>query len=214
MFRNRFEAGDQLAHKLEKYSDDRCIIYAIPRGGVPVAERVAILLKKPIEVLIVKKIGSPWEEEFALGAVTEGNSPSYHLEHTIIRSIGLDERAVQNLIEKKLKEIERAQHLYRSDRKMLTDPDATGIIVDDGIATGSTVKAAIKFLRNIGQKKIVVAAPVADEIVVDDLEKLADDVVCVNVVQGLYAVGEFYRDFSQVSDKEVLDILKKAVSTS
>lgn len=208
MFRNRMDAGEQLALKLKNHTADNCIIYAIPRGGVPVAHQIAIFLNKPLELLIVRKLGSPWEEELALGAVTEGDPPSYYLEQGMIRSLGMDATAIDDLIRSRKKEIERMQLLFRHGRKMLTDPNATAIIVDDGIATGSTVKAAVRFLRNIDQKRIVVAAPVADQIVVDELEKLADEVVCVNVVHGLYAVGEYYRDFSQLSDEEVMGYLR------
>ena len=208
MFRNRLDAGEQLAIKLKGHSSDNCIIYAIPRGGVPVAHQIAIFLNKPLELLIVRKLGSPWEEELALGAVTEGDPPSFYLEQGMVRSLGMDAAAVDDLVRSRKKEIERMQLLFRHGRKMLIEPDATAIIVDDGIATGSTVKAAVRFLRNIDQKRIVVAAPVADQTVVDELEKLADEVVCVNVVHGLYAVGEYYRDFSQLSDKEVMEYLR------
>ena len=208
MFRNRMDAGEQLALKLKNHSADNCITYAIPRGGVPVAHQIAIFLNKPLELLIVRKLGYPWDEELALGAVTEGDPPSYHLEQGMIRSLGMDATAIDDLLRSRKKEIERMQLLFRHGRKMLIDPNATAIIVDDGIATGSTVKAAVRFLRNIDQKRIVVAAPVADQIVVDELEKLADEVVCVNVVHGLYAVGEYYRDFSQLSDEEVMGYLR------
>ena len=207
MFRDRTEAGKKLAILLKKFEDEKCIIYALPRGGVPVAYEVAVRLRKPLEALIVKKIGTPGQEELALGAVAEGEPPTFYFNTELMVYLRLDEGMIRPVIDSKLREISEIQRIYRGEGSILVDNTAIAIIVDDGIATGATMKAAINFLRSVRQRKIVVAVPVAQSSTVSEIRKMVDEVICVDTVRTMYAVGEFFGDFSQVTHEEVLQLL-------
>lgn len=208
MFINRQDAGKKLAERLVKYRSENCIIYGLPRGGIPVAYEVAQKLGKPLEALIVKKIGLPGQEEVAIGAVTEGTPPSFYFNEGIMGSYGIDKKSVNSIIETKLKEISEIGHLYRGEKTILQDQKAIAIVVDDGIATGATVKASINMLHDSGQSKIVVAVPVCQISVMKEIEAMVDEFVSVDLVRTLYAVGEFYNDFSQVSHETVVQMLQ------
>ncbi len=210
MFKNRVDAGKKLASLLLAYSSEKCIIYGLPRGGVPVAFEVAMALNKPLDIIIVKKIGAPGEDELALGAVTEGQPPFIYLNLDLMSSLGYREEALQPLIRKRINEILLLQRRFRGDKEIRKDSEATAIVVDDGIATGATVKAAVMWLKSISQRKIVVAVPVAQESVIEEVAEMADDVVCAQRVPVLYAVGGYYEDFTQTSNEEVESLLKKA----
>lgn len=210
MFSDRTEAGMQLAGRLSQFEKENSIVYGLPRGGIPVAYEVASRLAKRLEALIVKKIGAPGQEELALGAVCEGNPPVFYFNRDLMDYLRLERDMLQPLIDTKLNEIAEIQYLYRKGEQMFLDTSATALVVDDGIATGATVRAAIKFLREIGQRRIIVAVPVAQTSVIEELERMVDQVVCVNPVRSMYAVGEFFQDFSQVSHETVKKLLLKA----
>lgn len=212
MFRDRLDAGRQLASKLEGYASEKCIVYALPRGGVPVGFEVSTTLRKPLEVIIVKKIGAPNQEELAVGAVTEGTPPTFYYNESLMRYLGISEQDVSEITQRKLKEIRDIRQMYRGSEEILIDPHSVAIIVDDGIATGATMKAAIDFLKKIGQSRIVVAIPVGEQSVIEKIEEIVDEVVCVNSVETMYAVGQFYSDFSEVKHDTVLQLLKRAKS--
>lgn len=208
MFKDRVDAGRQLAERLAGFEKEKCIIYALPRGGVPVGYEVALRLKKPLEALIVKKIGAPGQEELALGAVAEGDPPKFYFNRELMAYLQIDREDISSTIERKLKEISEIQHLYRNTGALLLDREAIAIVVDDGIATGATMKAAVNLLREIKQRRIVVAVPAGQDSVLDEIRTMVDEVVCLKSVHTMYAVGEFYNDFSQVTHEIVIQMLR------
>lgn len=210
MFKNRKEAGQKLSVPLEKYRKENVIVYGLTRGGIPVAHEVAKALNAPLEAFIVKKLGAPYQEELALGAITEGEEPVIYYNRYILSHLQLHENDLKGTITKKKREIAELRKIIRPDREMQLDTVATAIIVDDGVATGSTMKAAIEFFRKLGQRKIIVAIPVGQVSVLEEMKKLADEVVCLEPVPYMEAVGEFYADFTQVESEVVMAILEKA----
>ncbi len=210
MFQDRKDAGQKLAMSLKEYKDKKVIVYGLTRGGVPVAYEVSVFLNAPLEAFIVKKIGAPHQEELALGAVTEGDTPVIHYNQDILSHFWFRRNSIEEIVKIKVAEIAELKKILRQDRELLIDIEATAIIVDDGIATGSTMKAAVEFFKRKGQKKIVVAIPGGPFSVIEELKQIADDVVCVEPVYYMEAVGEFYRDFTQVESESVHRILKDA----
>jgi putative phosphoribosyl transferase len=207
MFRNRRNAGVQLSFMLKNMVENPCIVYAIPRGGVPVGFEVSMRVRCPLEIISVRKIGMPGDEEFALGAVTEGNPGELYFNNDTIRQLNISESAVESIVNKKHEEANEIAGLYRRGRNIFLDSRAVAVIVDDGIATGATTIAAVNFLKKMGQKKIVLAVPVVQKDLLHGLETMVDEVVCVMSPEEMYAVGEFYEDFSQVTDEEVITLM-------
>ena len=210
MFRDRIEAGTILAKKLKKYKNENGIVLAVPRGGVPVAYAVAQELNMPVDIVLTKKIGHPANNEYAIGAASL--TDYFVLPHT-----GVSEGYIQNEV-KKVRE--RLQEMYKKFMGGSGPESITGktvIVIDDGIATGNTLLATVGILRKDHPEKIVVAAPVASASAVLKLSKEADEVVVALIPDEFYGVGQFYEDFQQVSDEEViyylakLNNLKKAV---
>ncbi len=210
MFRDRQDAGRKLAARLSGYRAEKCIVYGLPRGGVPVAYEIALELKKPLEALIVRKIGLPGQEEVALGAITEGTPPALYFNSDLMSRLGMTETSVKDTVDRRVKEISEMQYLYRESGKMKVDEEAVALVVDDGIATGATMRAAVNLLKSIGQKKIVIAVPVSQVSVLEEMVEIVDEVVCLEPVLNLYAVGEFYYDFSQVSHETVIQMLRNS----
>jgi putative phosphoribosyl transferase len=208
-YRNRQEAGKYLAERLATYRDrDDVVVLALPRGGVPVAYEVARALHAPLDVFIVRKIGMPGAEEFAIGAIASGGVRL--LDEDVIARYGVSRAEVDAMIVAEERELERRERQYRGDRRM---PDLTGktvILVDDGLATGSTMRAAVAALKREGAARIVVAVPVAAPETCDLLEREVDAIVCAVTPQPFYAVGLWYQDFAQTSDREVHDLLERA----
>jgi putative phosphoribosyl transferase len=208
-YRNRQEAGAYLAQHLGTYRDrDDVIVLALPRGGVPVAYEVARALHAPLDVFIVRKIGLPGAEEFAVGAIASGGVRL--LDEDLIERYGVSRAAIDTVIAAEELELERRERQYRGDRKL---PDLTGktvILVDDGLATGSTMRVAVAALRREGAARIVVAVPVAAPETCQLLEREVDDIVCAVTPQPFHAVGLWYADFSQTSDHEVHTLLERA----
>jgi predicted phosphoribosyltransferase len=186
------------------------VVLALPRGGVPVAAEVARVLAAPLDLLMVRKIGVPWQPELALGAVVDGDDPDVVVNEEILRRAGYSDEQIAPLAARALAEIERRQARYMGGRPALTVRGRTAIVVDDGIATGATVRAAVQALRRRGAARIVVAAPVAPRDVLDTLRTLADDVVCLATPEPFMAVGSAYRDFDQVDDETVVKLLDEA----
>lgn len=205
-FHDRRDAGRFLAKELEEYAHrPDVLVLGLPRGGVPVAHEIAQALNAPLDVYIVRKLGFPGHEEFALGAIASGGVRV--LNETAMRLGRLSEDQIEDVAERELEELHRREQMYRGNKPR---PDFTGktvIIVDDGLATGSTMRAAVAALRQASPARIVVAVPVAAAEACDLLREEADEVVCAATPEPFHAVGQWYEEFSQTSDEEVQEIL-------
>src|SRR5213592_2208867 len=208
-FPNRIEAGRLLAEKLEKYADrDDVIVLGLPRGGVPVASEVAKRLRAPLDVFIVRKLGVPGFEELAAGAIASGGVRV--LNQDVVRAIPYAEEAIEAVTARETVELERHEQIYQQERTAPELRDQIVILVDDGLATGATMRAAVKALRERGAAKIVVAVPVGPPDTCHELEQLADETVCLSAPPFFQAVGQYYEDFSQTSDADVRELLSQA----
>ena len=209
IFQNRVEAGHQLAIKLGAYAGRKdVIVLGIPRGGVPVAFEVATALKAPLDVFLSRKLGVPWEEELAFGAVATGGVRI--LDQDLIEELNLSEREIAQITETVRAELERRERTYRGTRPSVQVEGKTVLLVDDGIATGSSMRAAIEALRQMKPARLVVAIPVAALHICKRLRSEVDELVCVHTPEFFYAIGQFYADFSQVTDEEVTELLQRA----
>jgi putative phosphoribosyl transferase len=205
-FRDRAEAGRLLAEQLREFAGrDDVVVLALPRGGVPAAFEVARALGAPLDVFLVRKLGVPGHEELALGAIATGGIRV--LNRDLLQRLGIPARVVESIVAKELREIERRERAYRDDRPAPDVAGRTVILVDDGLATGSTMLAAIHALRQQDPGRIVVAVPVADADVCHGLRAVADEVICLFTPHPMRAVGLWYDDFSQTSDDEVRELL-------
>ncbi|GMU54743.1 MAG: phosphoribosyltransferase [Candidatus Xenobia bacterium] len=201
-FEDRYQAGRLLAEALLEFRDrPEVLVLALPRGGVPVAREVARALRAPLDVLVVRKVGVPWNPEFALGAVASGGALVLNERAAEQLDISRDELA--QLVAVQQQEVARREHTFRGPRPPLQLTDRTVLLVDDGLATGSTMRAAVQAARQLGASWIVVAVPVAPPETLATLKREADQVVCLDSPEFFYAVGAFYADFTQVSDREV-----------
>ena len=208
-FSNRADAGRQLAEKLENYGRlDNVIVLGLPRGGVPVAYEVAKRLRAPLDVFIVRKLGVPGFEELAAGAIASGGVRV--LNEDVVRAIPYATEAIEAVTAKETGELQRREQIYREGRPAPELRHKIVILVDDGLATGATMRAAIKALRQCGAAKIVVAVPVGPPDTCDELAKEADEIVCISTPPFFQAVGQYYQDFSQTSDDDVRELLSKA----
>ncbi|MCX2721489.1 phosphoribosyltransferase [Roseibium salinum] len=207
LFDDRIDAGRQLAAKLSEYQGKDVVVLALPRGGVPVAEQVADRLGAPLDLLLVRKIGVPWQPELAMGAVIDGSKPVIVRNEDVIRIARVSEDDFEATARSELKEIERRKQRYIGGRASVDVAGRTAIVVDDGVATGATVRAAIRGLRKREPAKIVLAVPVAAPDAAEALAQEVDDVVCLHAPAGFRAIGQFYRQFDQLSDDEVIGIL-------
>jgi predicted phosphoribosyltransferase len=208
-FKNRNEAGQQLAEKLAPYADEPdVIVLALPRGGVPVGYEVARALGVPLDVFLVRKLGVPGYEEFAMGAIASGGVRV--MNERVIRLLHIPEYTIEAITTSEQRELERREHLYRGDRAPPDVRDRTVIIVDDGLATGATMHAAVKALRRQQPARIVVAIPTASPDICLQFQPVAEDVVCLIMPEPFHAVGVWYRDFNQISDGDVREFLAQA----
>lgn len=209
-FSNRIEAGRILASRLGEYANrSDVIILALPRGGVPVAFEVARALDAPMDVFIVRKLGVPGQEEFGFGALASGGITIFN--ESLIRALKMPDSMIQKVVEREQKELERRENLYRANRPPLNLKGKTVIIVDDGLATGATVRAAIAAVRTKQPKQIIVAAPVASRETCGEIERKSDDLcICAMTPEPFYGVGMWYRNFEQTTDAEVIEILAGA----
>jgi putative phosphoribosyl transferase len=213
IFENRRVAGQKLAAALIHLKDSRPIVLALPRGGVPVGAEVASALSAPLEIILVRKIRAPGQPELGLGAVVDGPSPELVLNDEIMDSLRPDPIHIASEKARQLLEIEKRRWLYRTGRAAQNVTGRTVIVVDDGIATGGTVRAVLLAMRRADAARAVLAVPVAPPEVVDSLAGEADEIVALLQPKDFGSVGQHYRDFAQVSDREVIDILRKAAAS-
>jgi putative phosphoribosyl transferase len=208
-FENRTHAGRLLAKRLSRYShQQRGLVLALPRGGVPVAFAIAQRLELPLDVIPVRKLGVPGHEELAMGAIAEGGLCVTKVE--VISMFGIDSTLVDAVAYRELREIDRQAGLYRAGRPPLHLQRRTVILVDDGLATGATMMAAVKTIRKQHPDRLIIAVPVGSAETCKEMQQFADEVVCLLTPQPFYAVGQGYEDFGQTPDEEVLDLLAKA----
>jgi predicted phosphoribosyltransferase len=208
-FSNRREAGRLLAAKLAAYAKrPDVLVLALPRGGVPVAYEVARALDAPLDVFLVRKLGVPRHEEFALGAIATGGVRV--INQDVVRGLDIPPGTIDAIAAKEQQELERRERVYRGDRPA---PDLRGrivILVDDGLATGATMHAAVKALRQQGAGRVIVAVPIAPPETCEQLREEVDDIVCAVTPEPFHAVGLWYEDFSQTTDDEVRDLLARS----
>ena len=203
-FADRAEAGRLLAERLQATADP--VVLALPRGGVPVGFEIARELRAPLDVLLVRKIGAPGQEEFALGAVVEGEPPIVVLNEGVPARFTAHVRAESA---RQAEEIGRRRQTYRAGRPLVDVAGRTAIVVDDGIATGATFRAALEAMKHMDAARVIAAIPVAPAESLPAIQSLADEVVCLETPEPFYAVGLHYGDFSQTTDAEVVDLLEK-----
>ncbi|MFZ5719608.1 MAG: phosphoribosyltransferase [Pseudomonadota bacterium] len=209
VFRDRTEAGRKLAEALGAYRGRDVVVLALPRGGLPVAAEVARALGAPLDLLLVRKLGAPFHEELAMGAVADGEPPVTVRNPDVIGMIGVGEAGFAAVRNRELTELERRRRVYLGDRPPLSVRGRTAIVVDDGVATGATTRAALRSVRAREPSALVLATPVAPAGALESLREEADAVVCLEDLGGLGAIGAHYLDFRQLSDDEVIEILAK-----
>jgi len=209
VFADRMEAGELLAERLVPFvGNEPCVVLGLPRGGVPVAEAIARKLGAPLDVLIVRKLGVPWQPELAFGAISSGGVVVTNPE--VVRAARLERADMDAVIDRERIELERRERMFHGARDPLPVEGRTVVLVDDGIATGATVRAALDALDARGAGRTILACPVAPPEVVEALSERADEVVCLSTPYGFQAVGAWYRDFTPVSDAQVEEILARA----
>jgi putative phosphoribosyl transferase len=213
-FFDRRQAGRQLGEELAKRKWRDPVVLALPRGGVPVGFEVARALHAPLDVLLVRKIGAPGHPEYGIGAVVDGDDPQVVINEDAALILDPSSDYLEAEKKRQLEEIERRRKQYVGTRATEPTKGRTVIVVDDGIATGSTVKVALKALRRSGAGRIVVAVPVAPQDTIEELRQEADDVVCLSTPEGFRAVGLHYVDFEQTTDEEVVQLLNDAASAT
>jgi putative phosphoribosyl transferase len=208
-FANRTEAGGQLAQALARYKGERVVVLALPRGGVPVAAEVATALNAPLDLILVRKIGVPMQPELAMGAVVDGTSPLVVRNEEVIALAGVNEADFKAVCDAELAEIERRRQLYLGGRPPVDVAGRVAIVIDDGVATGATTRAALRATRARKPKKLILAVPVAPTDSLATMQKEADEVVCLEDYESFGAIGFFYSDFRQISDQQVVDTLAR-----
>jgi putative phosphoribosyl transferase len=209
-FKDRNEAGRLLAEQLSQFADQPdVVVLALPRGGVPVAYEVAKALNVPLDVFIVRKLGVPGHEELALGSIASGGT--IFINEPFVKTLGLPQESLDSLIRREEAELRRREHLYRGNRPPLELSNKTAIVVDDGLATGSTMRAAVTAIRKLDPDRVIVAVPVCAPQTREEIESDVDAwCICVRSPEPFYAVGLWYADFEQTSDEEVQELLARA----
>jgi len=212
-FRDRADAGQQLATQLKKFVErNEVAVLALPRGGVPVAYEVARALHAPLDVLLVRKLGVPGQRELAMGALASGGVRV--LNEDVIQLLSISNAMLDAVTQREQRELERRERAFRGNRPPPIIHDRTAILIDDGIATGATMRAAIQVLRTQRAGSIIMAVPVADREICDELRAEVDELVCLISPEPFYAIGYWYLDFTQVEDAEVCALLAQAASPS
>jgi len=212
-FQNRDEAGRKLAEEVRsrlgpRGEGERRIVLGLPRGGVPVALPVAEAIDASLDVLVVRKLGAPGHEEYAMGAIASGGIEV--VDESVLGRLGVEQDQLDRIVERERAELKRREQRFRGDRASPELGGATVVLVDDGIATGSTMQAALDAVRKAGAERIVIAVPLAPHDTVQRLERSADEVVCLTTPSPFFAVGQGYRDFPQVQDDEVAEMLQRS----
>jgi predicted phosphoribosyltransferase len=206
LFRNRYEAGRRLATALTDYvSRPNLLVLALPRGGVPVGYEIARALHAPLDVMLVRKLGVPGQEELAMGAIASGGILS--IEEEVVAAFGIPDWVIADVASREAVEINRQERVYRADRPSPRIPDRAIILVDDGLATGSTMRAAAAALRSQGPEHLAIAVPVAPTETCEELGREVDNIVCLLTPHPFVSVGSWYQDFSQTGDEEVRELL-------
>src|SRR3712207_6529529 len=208
IFEDRGDAGRRLAERLALYADERPVVFALPRGGVPVGAEVARSLGAPLEVIVSRKLGAPGQPEFGIGAVAPGGVRV--LNERAVRALGIEEEYLEMISTRELAEAERRLKLFRGDRPYPDLEGRTAILVDDGLATGVTARAALLALRRMNPRRLVLAVPVCAVQTTELLRPETDDLICLLAPANLEAVGLWYRNFEQTSDEEVIGLLEEA----
>jgi predicted phosphoribosyltransferase len=208
-FRDRTEAGQVLAQRLQHLAGDpHLLVLALPRGGVPVGYELAKALGAPLDVFVVRKLGVPGHEELALGAIASG--PVVVLNDDVVRALRITREVIEAVAAQETRELERRERTYRGDRPPVDPAGRVVVLVDDGLATGATMRAAVRALRNKGAKRLIVAVPTAAPQTCDEFRSQVDEIVCAMTPEPFEAVGLWYEDFSQTTDEEVQDLLERA----
>jgi len=209
-FADRSDAGRRLAGKLTHLKERLPVILALPRGGVAIGFEIAQALDAPLDIVLVRKIGVPWQPELAVGAVTDGAAPETFIDRHLAATLDVPESYLQEETARQLSEIERRREIYCADRPRPEISGRTAIAVDDGIATGATMRVALQAIRRQEPAHLVLAVPVAPPDTLAALGTAADETVCLETPIGLGAIGFYYRDFHQLTDAEVTDLLARA----
>jgi len=207
-FQNRTDAGRYLAERLQEYARHNTVILGLPRGGVVVASEVARRLDVPLDIFLVRKLGVPGYEELAMGAIASGGIQV--INEDVVRHIQISRAEIQAIAAKEAQELKRRERAYRGNRPPLEVKDKTIILIDDGLATGATMRAAVVALRKQNPRKIVIAVPVAAPDTCEEFRTEVDDIICGITPAHFNAVGAWYNDFSQTSDEEVIQLLREA----
>ncbi len=210
LFADRRDAGCRLAAELQRFRDQRPVVLALLRGGVAVGFEIAMALKAPLDVVLVRKIGHPWSPELAIGAIADGETPERLIDERMVAEFGISQSYLDAETERQHGEIERRRQIYFSNRPPIDIRERTAIVVDDGIATGATMRAALRATRKRGPTKLVLAVPVAPASTIEALGSEVDEVVCLFAPEDFGAVGSFYVDFRTVEDELVIELLDRA----
>lgn len=209
IFEDRVQAGWQLAQKLRSYAGRKdVVVLGIPRGGVPVAFEVANALGVPLDIFLSRKLGVPGQEELAFGAITSGGARV--IDRDLVQELNISEEEIEQITQGVEHELERRERLYRGGRPPLKVEGKIVILIDDGIATGASIRVAIKALRQMKPSRLIIAVPVAPISTCRRIAAEVDELVCVDTPEFFYAIGQFYQDFSQVTDEEVIELLHRA----
>lgn len=210
MFSDRIEAGQRLGARLAAAGYERPAVYALPRGGVPVALEVARALQAPLDLILVRKLGLPYQPELALGAVAEGEPPAVYINDRVWRFAGVSDGELEAVKRRELAELERRRARYLEGRERVSATGRTAILVDDGIATGATARVALRALRGARPRWLVLATPVAPPETVEAMAQEADEVVCLATPAPFHAISLYYRRFEQLTDEQVVAYLAEA----
>lgn len=209
MFRDRAEAGRRLGARLgERGLSGDVIVLGLPRGGVPVACEAAAMIDAPVDLLIVRKLGAPFNPELAVGSIASGGITVYN--RGILAQLGIDEEALEPIAEREHRELERREKAYRGDKPLPKLAGKTVVLVDDGAATGATMHAGVEAVKALGPDRTIVALPTSSREAADRLRSVADEVIVLSIPEPYYAVGSWYLDFDQLSDEDVTDWLARA----
>lgn len=216
LFKDRRDAGKRLAEELKDYTNieerNNLIVLALPRGGVPVAYEVAKEFEAPLDIFLVRKLGLPGHEELAMGAIASGGVRV--LNDDVVGALDIPKEVVDSVAEREHQELERRERAYRGDRPRPDLENKTVVLVDDGLATGASMRAAVQGVRTQNPRRIIIAVPTAAPETCEGFEEIVDTIVCASTPQPFFGVGAWYEDFTQTTDDEVRELLRKASTTS